>query len=105
MDITTLTSDEILQEIKDLAQYQAIANQEAWDGLVDEVIDAHLDLGEFTSEEDLEALKENLKTAWSEYEADMADPDQFPVEEKEEGEVGELLVAAIDDEDEEEEEI
>jgi cell division septal protein FtsQ len=105
MELTTLTTEEILQEIKDLAQYQGISNQEAWDGLVDEVIDAHLDLGEFNSEEDLESLKENLKTSWSQYEADMAEPDQFKVEEKEESEQEELLVTGLDDEDEEEEEV
>jgi hypothetical protein len=69
MELTSLTTEEILQEIHDLAQYQGIATRAAWDELVDEVIDAHLDLAEFNKDEDLEELKETLKAGWSEYRA------------------------------------
>ena len=101
MDLTSLTAEEILQEIHDLAQYQGIASREAWDELVDEVVDAHLDLAEFNQDEDLESLKETLKAGWSEYEEDMADPAQLP-EESEEEDVEDQVVSTNDLEDEEE---
>lgn len=103
MDLTSLTAEEILQEIHDLAQYQGVATRAAWDELVDEVVDAHLDLAEFNQDEDLENLKEILKAGWSEYEEDMTDPDQLPIEESKEGEVGEVFLTDDEDENEEEE--
>lgn len=77
MELTSLTAEEILQEIRDLAQYQGIATRAAWDELVDEVVDAHLDLAEFNQDEDLENLKETLKVGWSEYEEEMVESDHL----------------------------
>lgn len=104
MSITTLTHDELLQELYDLAQYQGVTTQEAWDELVEEVVNAHLDLGELSDDEDIEAITETLCTAWSEYEKDKAEPDQFPEEEdKDEEEKAKPLME--EDEDEENEEV
>lgn len=67
MSLTTLTIEELFAEICDLARDQGIADAEAWDGLVDEVMDSHRDLGELDDEQDTEGMKEILKMKWDQY--------------------------------------
>jgi hypothetical protein len=106
MDLTSLTAEEILQEIRDLAQYQGIATRAAWDELVSEVVDAHLDLAEFNQDEDLENLKETLKAGWSEYEEDVVESDQLIEEDApEQPEDREVALHELEEDESEEEEI
>ncbi|MBI2443948.1 MAG: hypothetical protein HYV42_01755 [Candidatus Magasanikbacteria bacterium] len=62
------TTDELYREVADLAREQGVAGQEMWNELVEEVVDAHLDLGELTDDENLENIKAELADRWHEYE-------------------------------------
>lgn len=70
MKLPALTTEDLLLEVTDLARDQGIQNKEEWDSLVEEVISAHLDMGELHKDEELEEMKEVLKDRWSEYRSD-----------------------------------
>lgn len=67
MSLTTLTADELYKEISDLARDQGVAGQEAWDDLVEEAVEDHLDVGELDPDEDIEAMKKTLRQMWTSY--------------------------------------
>ncbi len=67
MSLTTLTVEELFAEICDLARDQGVGSSEAWDSLVDDVLQSHMDLGELDSEEDVEGIGETLKMKWGDY--------------------------------------
>jgi hypothetical protein len=50
-----------------------VKSKEAWDDLVDEVIEDHVDLGQMDPDQDTENWKEVLKHRWQEYRVENAD--------------------------------
>ncbi|MBU1033208.1 MAG: hypothetical protein ABII13_04940 [Patescibacteria group bacterium] len=64
MQLDTLNRKELFDEISDLARNQGISTQEEWDGLVDEVVESHISLGELDEDQDLEGLKNALMEKW-----------------------------------------
>jgi len=87
MPLTSLTAAELFEEIADLAREQGVADQETWDGMVEEIIEDHLALGEIDLDEDVEGIRKTLRLKWATYK------DEESVEAvggiKEEGEVEE----------------
>ena len=73
MEINSYTLEDALQEIWDRALSQGVGTREAWDAMVDEVIEDHVDLGQMDSDQDTENWKEVLKHRWQEYRVENAD--------------------------------
>ncbi|MBI4139055.1 hypothetical protein HY479_02795 [Candidatus Uhrbacteria bacterium] len=67
MNLDTLNRSDLFQEISELARAQGIATREEWGGLVEEVVDSHLDIGELDPDQNLTGLKELLHAMWDEY--------------------------------------
>src|SRR3989338_4806114 len=82
MKLTTLTRQELYEEIIDLAQGQGVNSQETWNELVDETVESHLDLGELDVDRDTEGLKEGLYAQYGEYKHQMAEEDLGGVEDE-----------------------
>ncbi len=68
MNLDTLNSGELLQEIMELARAQGVTSQDMWNGLCDEVIESHEQLGELDDDADNSTLRETLYMGWTEYE-------------------------------------
>lgn len=73
MEVNSYTLEDALQEIWDRALEQGVGTKEAWDELVVEVIEDHVDLGQMDSDQDTENWKEVLKHRWQEYRVENAD--------------------------------
>jgi hypothetical protein len=72
MNLDTLNRNDLFVEVSDLAREQGVTSQEEWKQVVDEVIDAHINLGELDKDQDLEGLKVQLGDMWPEYEREAA---------------------------------
>jgi predicted xylose isomerase-like sugar epimerase len=77
----TLTSEDLFSEVFALAQDEGASDQEMWNDLVDEVIQAHLDLGELNPDQDIEKMKENLRFRFEEFKEYSEDRSQVLNEE------------------------
>jgi uncharacterized protein YihD (DUF1040 family) len=64
---TSLKLENLLEEIYALAQIEEPQTQENWNDLVDEVIQVHIDMDEFTNEQDINNLSSKLKCQFDEY--------------------------------------
>lgn len=58
-------------EIKENAEAQGIADQEAWDTIVEEYLEDKVSVGELDKDEEIEEFEEVLKAKWSEYEKNI----------------------------------
>ena len=67
-----LNEEQFFNQIKNRARGEGIASREEWDDIVEEMINERLNVGEFDKNEDLEGLKEALKTRHEEYEGEQA---------------------------------
>ena len=72
MENQTLNEEQFFNQIKNRARAEGIASGEEWNDIVEEMINERLNVGEFDKDEDLEGLKEALKTRYEEYEAEQA---------------------------------
>ncbi len=72
MEVNSYTLEDALQEIWDRALDQGVNTREAWNDMVDEVIEDHVDLGQMDSDQDTENWKEVLKHRWQEYRVENA---------------------------------
>jgi len=72
MKLDTLSHGELFDEISDLAKEQGVSTQEAWNELVDEVIDSHQAIGELDKDMDLMNLRTILSGMWNEYKLEAA---------------------------------
>lgn len=97
MSITTLTLEDLYLELSDLARDQGINEKEAWDELIDEVVEGHLDLGELDLEQDTEGMKELLRARWPAFKKESA------VAKAEEDEVVEEVDVLVEPKDEKDE--
>lgn len=94
MALTTLTLNELYEEISDLARDQGAADRVAWNELVGDVMEAHMAVGEIDLDEDTEGMKEELSAKWFQFKKEMAeekDSDEAEIEE-------DTVVNDIDDE-------
>ncbi len=66
-NLDTLNRGDLFAECVELAREQGIADKESWETLVEEVISAHLDLGELNLDQDLEGARAELTARWDEY--------------------------------------
>lgn len=73
MALTTLTADELYDEIADLARDQGVSDKERWDELAEEVLESHLSLGEIDLDEDTEGIKEIISGRWVSYKKELAE--------------------------------
>jgi len=67
MEMPTLSPEDLLKEVIELAVDNGVQNQEEWDNVVAEVMDGHLALAELDSEEDIEEMQEVLCSRWKDY--------------------------------------
>lgn len=67
----SLDPEELFAELIEQARAQGIGSQEAWDELVDELIDAHLSVGEMDKDEDLAQLQVVLQARYADYSAEL----------------------------------
>lgn len=59
--------NELYAEIVKLARANGAVDQEAWDGLVDEVVEQFRTDGQIHDDEDTDALEEDLRARFPEY--------------------------------------
>lgn len=69
----TLDANQIFDEIVARGKAELIVHKEAYDSLVEEVIEAHIDLGELNVDDDTEGWETQLKDRWDEYQARIAE--------------------------------
>ena len=72
MKINSYTLDDAVQELWQRAQDEGVATQDAWDELVDELVEDHVDLGQIDPDQDTENWKEILKHRWADYRLEQA---------------------------------
>lgn len=61
------TPEELFTEVADRAREEGVTNQEAWNDIVEEVIDEKNEFGEMHPDEDIGVLKEMFRGRWGEY--------------------------------------
>lgn len=76
MNLDTLSRDELYNEIEDLARRQGVASQEMWNGLVDEVLESHLDIGELEKDQDIMGMRDDLYAGWETYQNESGEESQ-----------------------------
>ena len=67
MNLDTLNQAELFTEISELAREAGISSQEDWNGLCDEVVESHMDIGELNDDQDIDGFLEVLHQKWAEY--------------------------------------
>jgi hypothetical protein len=72
MENQMLNEEQFFNQIKNRAKGEGVSSSEEWNDIVEEMINERLGVGEFDKDEDLEGLKEALKTRYEEYEAEQA---------------------------------
>lgn len=60
-------------EVCSLAEEQGAQTQEMWNDLVDEVVQAHIDLGEISSDQNIDETEKILKLKFEEYLEELND--------------------------------
>ncbi|MCX6744160.1 MAG: hypothetical protein NTX82_01400 [Candidatus Parcubacteria bacterium] len=58
-------------EIKENAEAEPVTSKEAWNDMVEVYINDKIDSGELDKDEDYEAMIEELKSMWGEYEKNL----------------------------------
>jgi hypothetical protein len=83
MALTTLTTEDLYEEISDLARDQGVSSKEQWDEMVEDVVEDHLELGELDLDQDTEGIKDTLKARWGAYKKEslISDEDADKIEE------------------------
>ena len=61
----------LLEEVITKAREEGAASAEAWNDLVEQVLDDHARIGEVDSDDDLTAMREALQARWGDYEAEL----------------------------------
>lgn len=82
MAFNTLSIDDLFDELTDLARNQAAEDQETWNGLIEEVIEGHLDAGEMDADDDVVGMKEVLRARWQEYKERQGEESEAAMEEE-----------------------
>lgn len=59
--------EEIFNEVKERAREEGAYSKEAWDDLVEEVIEEHRSVGEMHDDEDLMRLKDEVQERFGEF--------------------------------------
>ena len=67
MNLDTLNLGELFTEISDLAREAGVTSQVDWNGLVDEVLESHSNIGETNDDQDLAGHTQALQMMWAEY--------------------------------------
>lgn len=61
----------LLEEVITKARDEGVTSQEAWNDLVEQVLDDHARVGEVDNDDDLVAMREALQARWGDYEAEI----------------------------------
>jgi hypothetical protein len=73
MNLDTLSTSNLFDEIAGLAREQGITSQVDWNGVCDEVLDSHEQLGELNDDQDLQLKREQLYAMWPQYELEAGE--------------------------------
>lgn len=57
----------LYEEIVEAAREQGVATQEAWDELVEQTLDEHMNWGEVDIDDDVTGIREGLKSRFEEF--------------------------------------
>lgn len=68
-----ISEQELFDEIVEQGLEQGVANQEAFEQLVENTLNDRLDVGELDKDEDTEGMEDRIKARWSEYEQRLSD--------------------------------
>lgn len=60
-----------MEEVIAKAREEGVTSAEAWNDLVEQVLDDHARVGEVDSDDDLTAMREALQSRWGDYEAEL----------------------------------
>jgi len=62
-----LDEHDLMNEISDLARRKGLYTEDGWKQLVEQVIEAHRELGEFDDDQALQGMRTELEMRWEEY--------------------------------------
>ncbi len=72
MENLTFDIDELYRDAKERAVAEGVATQEEWSDIIDMVIQDREEFGEVHEDEELSAVKEQLKARFDEYKGESA---------------------------------
>ena len=73
MEVNSYTLEDVIQEVRGRAETEGVGTPSAWNEIVDEVIEDHVDLGQIDPDQNTEQWKEVVKHMWNEYRIDHID--------------------------------
>lgn len=63
--------EDLFAELKDRARAEGAYSQEAWDDLVEEIIDEHVRVGEIEDDDELQSMREALRARFPDFSAEI----------------------------------
>lgn len=60
--------EDLYEEVAERAREAGVASEEAWNELVEEVLDEHVNWGEVDVDDDITGLREALQEKWKQFE-------------------------------------
>jgi polyhydroxyalkanoate synthesis regulator phasin len=72
MEVTSYTLEDVIQEVRERAETEVVGTQSAWNEIVEEVIEDHVDLGQIDSDQNTEQWKEVVQHMWKDYRLERA---------------------------------
>lgn len=67
VEMLSYNAEDLYSELTDRAREAGVTTQEAWNELVEEVLDEHLNWGEIDVDDDVTGLREALQEKWTEF--------------------------------------
>ncbi len=68
-----LSNQELFEEVVERGLAEGAADREAYEGIVDDVLEQHREWMELHDDQNLEEKEEDLKSRWPEYEQRLSD--------------------------------
>jgi acetyl-CoA carboxylase alpha subunit len=75
VEFLSYSVDGLSEEVVERARESGVNSKEAWDELVDEIIDEHINWGEVDVDDDVNAIKEALEDRWKSFEEELLGKD------------------------------
>ena len=73
--------EDLSEEVVERARENGVASKEAWDELVEEILDEHINWGEVDIDDDVTAIREALQERWKAFEEQNLLGGEAPLEE------------------------
>jgi choline kinase len=67
VEMLSYNIEDLFEEVSERARETGVTTEEAWNELVEEVIDEHINWGEMDIDDDVTAIREALQSKWEEF--------------------------------------